>query len=114
MAVYSLQQLLERLGSKLGVDLDINWTLRSDNLPTLPLFRYHEGIAALKQNSAELAAQLQEGIIVIHSTEYDIEQLSSIARFQAYDTNCYALQGFPEERQKLLETQILHLAGICL
>ena len=67
-----------------------------------------------KQSSAELAAQLQEGIIVIHSTEYDIEQLSSIARFQAYDTNCYVLQGFPEERQKLLETQILHLAGICL
>jgi len=114
MAVYSLQQLLERLGAKLGVDLDINWTLRSDNLPTLPLFRYHEGIAVLKQSSAELAAQLQEGVIVIHSTEYDIEQLSSIARFQAYDTNCYVLQGFPEERQKLLETQILHLAGICL
>ena len=114
MAVYSLQQLLERLSSKLGVDLKINWILRSDNLPTLPLFRYHEGIARLKQDSAQLAAQLQEGIIAIHSTEYDIEQLSSIARFQTYDTDCYVLQGFPEERQKLLETQILHLAGICL
>lgn len=114
MAVYSLQQLLERLSAKLGVDLEINWTLHSDNLPTVPLFKYHEGIAALKLRSAKLAGELQEGVIAIHSTEYDIEQLSSIARFQAYDSSCYVLQGFPEERQKLLETQILHLARICL
>lgn len=114
MAIYSLQQLLERLSTKLGVDLEINWTLCSDNLPVLPLFKHHEGIATLKQNSARLAEQLQEGVIAIYSTEYDIEQLSSIARFQTFDENCYVLQGFPEERQKLLETQILHLAGICL
>tara|TARA_B110000046_G_scaffold182439_1_gene216444 strand:+ start:7827 stop:9029 length:1203 start_codon:yes stop_codon:yes gene_type:complete len=114
MAIYSLQQLLERLGAKLGVDLEINWTLCSDNLPILPLFKHHEGIAILKQNSAQLAQQLQEGVIAIYSTEYDIEQLSSIARFQAFDENCYVLQGFSQERQKLLETQILHLAGICL
>ena len=114
MAIYSLQQLLERLGAKLGVDLEINWTLCSDNLPILPLFKHHEGIAILKQNSAQLAQQLQEGVIAIYSTEYDIEQLSSIARFQTFDENCYVLQGFSQERQKLLETQILHLAGICL
>ena len=114
MAVYSLQQLLERLGAKLGVDLDINWTLCSDNLPTLPLFRHHEGIAALKRSSAELADRLEEGVIAIYCTEYNIEELSSIARFQADENNCFVLQGFPEGRQKLLETQILHLAGVCL
>lgn len=114
MAVYSLQQLLERLGAKLGVDLDINWTLCSDNLPTLPLFRHHEGIAALKRSSAELADRLEEGVIAIYCTEYNIEELSSIARFQADENNCFILQGFPEGRQKLLETQILHLAGVCL
>ncbi|MDB9724594.1 hypothetical protein OAA89_01765 [bacterium] len=114
MAVYSLQQLLERLGAKLGVDLDINWTLCSDNLPTLPLFRHHEGIAALKRSSAELADRLEEGVIAIYCTEYNIEELSSIARFQADENNCFVLQGFPEGRQKLLETQIVHLAGVCL
>ncbi|MDC0004074.1 hypothetical protein OAE19_06710 [Porticoccaceae bacterium] len=114
MAVYSLQQLLERLGAKLGVDLDINWTLCSDNLPTLPLFRHHEGMAALKRSSAELADRLEEGVIAIYCTEYNIEELSSIARFQADENNCFVLQGFPEGRQKLLETQILHLAGVCL
>ncbi|MDB9999488.1 hypothetical protein OAE16_03510 [Porticoccaceae bacterium] len=114
MAVYSLQQLLERLGAKLGVDLDINWTLCSDNLPTLPLFRHHEGMAVLKRSSAELADRLEEGVIAIYCTEYNIEELSSIARFQADENNCFVLQGFPEGRQKLLETQILHLAGVCL
>ena len=114
MAVYSLQQLLERLGAKLGVDLDINWTLCSDNLPTLPLFRHHEGMAALTRSSAELADRLEEGVIAIYCTEYNIEELSSIARFQADENNCFVLQGFSEGRQKLLETQILHLAGVCL
>ena len=114
MAVYSLQQLLERLSIKLGVDLEINWTMCGSNLSTLPLFSFDEGLAALKQQCTELGDQLQEGLIGLHSTEYDIEALSSIARFLIFDDNCFVLQGFPEGRQTLLEKQILHLANVCL
>ncbi|MDG1164730.1 MAG: hypothetical protein P8Q18_09640 [Porticoccaceae bacterium] len=114
MAVYSLQQLLERLTVRLGVDLEINWTLCGDNLTTLPLFRFDEGLAELKQQCAELGEQLQDGLIGLRSTEYDIEALSSIARFLVFDQDCFVLQGFPEGRQTLLEKQILHLASVCL
>lgn len=114
MAVYSLQQLLERLSAKLGVDLEINWSLCSGNLKALPLFSYHEGMAALKQQSALLGEKMQEGIIGLYCTDYDIEQLSSIARFLVFDENCFILQGFPEGRQQLLEKQIVHLANVCL
>ena len=114
MAVYSLQQLLERLSIKLGVDLEINWTMCGSNLSTLPLFSFDEGLAALKQQCTELGDQLQEGLIGLHSAEYDIEALSSIARFLVFDDNCFVLQGFPEGRQTLLEKQILHLANVCL
>jgi hypothetical protein len=114
MAVYSLQQLLERLSLKLGVDLEINWALCSDNLSTVPLFSYDEGMAALKQLSAQLGDKMQEGIIGLHCSEYDIEQLSSIARFVLFDSNVFILKGFPEGRQTLLEKQIMHLANICL
>ena len=114
MAVYSLQQLLERLSLKLGVDLEINWTMCGSNLSTLPLFSFDEGLAALKHQCTELGGQLQEGLIGLHSTEYDIEALSSIARFLVFDDNCFVLQGFPEGRQTLLEKQILHLANVCL
>ena len=114
MAVYSLQQLLERLSIKLGVALEINWTMCGSNLSTLPLFSFDEGLAALKQQCTELGDQLQEGLIGLHSTEYDIEALSSIARFLVFDDNCFVLQGFPEGRQTLLEKQILHLANVCL
>ncbi len=114
MAVYSLQQLLERLSAKLGVDLEVNWTLCSGNLSQLPLFSYDEGMAALKLQCSELAARLQEGVIVLHSTEYDIEALSSIARFLVFDDHCFILQGFPEGRQSLLEKQVMHLANVCL
>jgi uncharacterized membrane protein affecting hemolysin expression len=114
MAVYSLQQLLERLSAKLGVDLEINWSLCSGNLKTLPLFSYDEGMAALKQQSALLGEKMQEGIIGLYCTDYDIEQLSSIARFLVFDENCFILQGFPEGRQQLLEKQIVHLANVCL
>lgn len=114
MAVYSLQQLLERLSAKLGVDLEINWSLCSGNLKALSLFSYHEGMAALKQQSALLGEKMQEGIIGLYCTDYDIEQLSSIARFLVFDENCFILQGFPEGRQQLLEKQIVHLANVCL
>jgi hypothetical protein len=60
-----------------------------------------------------LAEQLEDGAIGIQSREYDIEQLSSIARFLPFSEDCFVLQGFPEGRQLLLEKQIQHLASIC-
>jgi uncharacterized membrane protein affecting hemolysin expression len=113
MAVYSLQQLLKQLSEQLGIDLDIAWTLCSGNLPAAPLFQYHEGLDRLKGQAAVLAGQLEEGSIGMQSREYDIEQLSSIARFLPFTEDCYLLQGFPEGRQLLLEKQIQHLASIC-
>lgn len=114
MAVYSLQQLLERLSAKLGVDLEINWTVCGSSLNTLPLLGFDEGLAALKQQCAQLGDQLSEAVIGLHTREYDIEALSSIARFLVFDENCFVLEGFPEGRQTLLEKQIVHLANVCL
>lgn len=114
MAVYSLQQLLERLSVKLGVDLEINWTVCGGSLNSLPLLSFDEGLAALKQQCAQLGDQLSEDLIGLHTTEYDIEALSSIARFLVFDQNCFILEGFPEGRQTLLEKQIVHLATVCL
>ncbi|MDA8786691.1 hypothetical protein N9N19_04035 [Porticoccaceae bacterium] len=114
MAVYSLQQLLDRLSDRLSVDLEINWTVCGGNLNTLPLLSFDEGLAALKDQCAQLGDQLQEGLIGLRTTEYDIEALSSIARFLVFDENCFVLEGFPEGRQTLLEKQIVHLASVCL
>lgn len=113
MAVYSLQQLLKQLSEQSGIDLEIAWTLCSDNLPAAPLFEYHEGLDRLKGQASALTEQLEEGTIGMRSKEYDIEQLSSIARFLPFSEDCYVLQGFPEGRQLLLEKQIQHLASIC-
>ena len=113
MAIYSLQQLLEKLSEQTGIDLEIVWTLCSENLPAAPLFQYHEGLDKLKGQAAVLAEQLEDGAIGIQSREYDIEQLSSIARFLPFSEDCFVLQGFPEGRQLLLEKQIQHLASIC-
>jgi uncharacterized membrane protein affecting hemolysin expression len=113
MAVYSLQQLLKKLSEQSGIDLEIAWTLCSDNLVAAPLFQYHEGLDRLKSQAAVLADQLEEGSIGMQCSEYDIEQLSSIARFLPFSEDCYLLQGFPEGRQLLLEKQIQHLASIC-
>jgi uncharacterized membrane protein affecting hemolysin expression len=114
MAIYSLQQVLERLSEDLGIELEICWALCSNNIPSAPLFRHHEGLDKLKTATATLADELEKGAIAVQSTEFDIEQLSSIARFLPFKENCYVLQGFPEGRQLLLEKQIQHLATICL
>jgi uncharacterized membrane protein affecting hemolysin expression len=113
MAVYSLQQLLKQLSEQSGIDLEIAWTLCSENLPAAPLFQYHEGLDRLKGQASLLAEKLEEGSIGMQSKEYDIEQLSSIARFLPFSEDCFVLQGFPEGRQLLLEKQIQHLASIC-
>jgi hypothetical protein len=114
MAVYSLQKLLDRLSVKLGIDLEINWTLCSDTLSALPVLRYHEKMSALKHKSKSISEKIDGGVIALHVTEYDIEQLATIARFNPFEENCYIFHGFPEQRQALLEKQILHLASVCL
>lgn len=114
MAMYSLQQLLERLSVKLGIELAINWTLCSDNISALPTFKYHESISTLKETSLSLSNRIDKGIIALSIAEYDIDQLSSIARFSKLEEHCFEFQGFPEQRQLLLEKQISHLASICL
>jgi uncharacterized membrane protein affecting hemolysin expression len=113
MAVYSLQQLLRQLSEQLGIDLEVTWTLCSDNLPSAPLFQYHEGLDRLKGQASVLGAQLDVGAIGMQSKEFDIEQLSSIARFIPFSEDCFVLQGFTEGRQLLLEKQIQHLASVC-
>lgn len=114
MAVYSLQQLLERLSDQLGIDLEIAWTLCSDNIAMVPIFRYHEHIDRLKKQSLELSKTLHDGMIALHTQLYDSDQLSTVARFICYDKDIFVLQAFAEERQLLLEKQIQHLANICL
>jgi len=114
MAIYSLQQVLERLSEELGIDLEICWALSSDTLPSAPLFRHHEGLNRLKTANTSLADELEKDVIAVQSAEFDIEQLSSIARFLPFKEDCFILQGFPEGRQMLLEKQIQHLATICL
>jgi hypothetical protein len=112
--MYSLQQLLERLSVKLGIELAINWTLCSDSISSLPTFRYHESIATLKAASLSLSNRIDIGIIALKIIEYDVDQLSSIARFSKLEDHSVVFQGFPEQRQLLLEKQISHLASICL
>jgi uncharacterized membrane protein affecting hemolysin expression len=114
MAIYSLQQVLERLSEDLGIELEICWALCSNNISSAPLFSHHEGLDKLKTATATLGDELEKGAIAVQSAEFDIEQLSSIARFLPFKENCYVLQGFPEGRQLLLEKQIQHLATICL
>ncbi len=114
MAMYSLQQLLERLSVKLGIELAINWTLCSDNISSLPTFRYHESISTLKAASLLLSNRIDSSIIAFSIVEYDIDKLSSIARFSKLEEHSFVFQGFPEQRQVLLEKQISHLASICL
>jgi uncharacterized membrane protein affecting hemolysin expression len=114
MAIYSLQQVLERLSEDLGIELEICWALCSNNIASAPLFRHHEGLDKLKAATTALGDELEKGAIAVQSAEFDIEQLSSIARFLPFKENCYVLQGFPEGRQLLLEKQIQHLATICL
>jgi uncharacterized membrane protein affecting hemolysin expression len=114
MAIYSLQQVLERLSEDLGIELEICWALCSNNIASAPLFRHHEGLDKLKAATTALGDELEKGAIAVQSAEFDIEQLSSIGRFLPFKENCYVLQGFPEGRQLLLEKQIQHLATICL
>lgn len=114
MAVHSLRQLIENLSVQHGVDLEINWTLSSQNIVSSPKFYFEQGLAEIKQKNSELANHLQAGLIVLNCDNYSIDDLSSIAHFATYDEHCYILKGFSENRQQLLETQLQHLTNLCL
>lgn len=114
MAAYSLRQLIENLSLQHGVDLEINWTLNSQDISTSPQFYFEQGIAEIRHNNLKLAGQLQAGLIVLHCENYSINDLSSIAHFATYDDHYYLLEGFSENRQQLLQTQLQHLTSLCL
>ena len=114
MAIFSLRQLIDNLSVQNGVDIEINWTLSSQNIPTSPQFYFEQGLAAIRQKNKELASQLQAGLIALNCDNFTVDELSSIAHFATYDKNCYVLEGFSENRQQLLEKQLQHLTNLCL
>jgi hypothetical protein len=114
MAVYTLQQLIEQLSKKIGIDLEINWVIRSDNIQTSPQFWHEQSLLSLKKSNIETANSLQEGLILLHCDQFNIDELSSIARFQSYDNHQFILEGFSEIRLQLLHKQLEYLIRICL
>lgn len=114
MAVYSLQQLIEQLSKKAGIDLEINWNISSDNINTTPQFWHEQSILCLKKQNIEAGERLQEGLIILNCEQFNIDELSSIARFQRYDNHQFILEGFSENRLQLLHKQLEYLISICL
>ena len=114
MAVYSLQQLIEQLSRNTGIDLEINWNIGSDDIDTSPQFWYEQSILSLKKQNMDVANRLQEGLIVLNCDQFNIDELSSIARFQRYDNHQFILEGFSENRLQLLHKQLEYLIRICL
>ena len=114
MAVYSLQQLVEQLSKKSGIDLEINWIISSDDIETSPQFWYEQSIISLKNQNTAIAANIQEGLVVLNCSQFSIDELSSIARFQSFDDKQFILEGFSENRLQLLRKQLGYLVGICL
>ena len=114
MAVYTLQQLLDKLSEHLGVELEVTWAVCSKVLVTTPRFSYDEGVALLKKQSKQLSHQLQSDLIGLYCDEFDLEQLSAIASFQPFSNNLYLLTGFSEQRQSLLNKQLEHLGNLCI
>ena len=114
MAVYSLQQLIEQLSKKIGIDLEINWVINSDYIKTSPHFWHEQALLSLKNNNMEISNRIQEGLILLHCDQFNIDELSSIARFQRYDEHQFILEGFSENRLQLLHKQLEYLIRICL
>jgi uncharacterized membrane protein affecting hemolysin expression len=114
MAVYTLQQLIEQLSKKIGIDLEINWVINSDDIEISPKFWHEQSLLSLKKNNLEIASNLQEGLILLNCDQFDIDELSSIARFQRYETHQFILEGFSENRLQLLHKQLEYLIRICL
>lgn len=114
MAVYSLQQLIEQLSKKIGIDLEINWVINSDYIKTSPHFWHEQALLSLKNNNMEISNRIQEGLILLHCDQFNIDELSTIARFQRYDNHQFILEGFSENRLQLLHKQLEYLIRICL
>lgn len=114
MAVYSLRQLIENLSVQQGVDLEINWTVSSQEVETSPQFYFEQGLASIRQKNAQLGGELQAGLIALNCENYTVDELSSIAHFATYKEQCFILEGFSENRQQLLEKQLQHLINLCL
>ena len=114
MAVYSLRQLIENLSVQQGVDLEINWTVSSQEIETSPQFYFEQGLASIRQKNAQLGGELQAGLIALNCENYTVDELSSIAHFATYKEQCFILEGFSENRQQLLEKQLQHLINLCL
>jgi len=114
MAVYTLQQLVEQLSKKLSIDLEINWNISSKDIETSPRFWHEQSLLSLKRQNSDIANNLQEGLILLHCSQFNIEALTSIAKFQRYDDNQFILQGFSENRMQLLHKQLEYLIRICL
>lgn len=114
MAVYTLQQLIEQLSKKIGIDLEINWVINSDDIEISPKFWHEQSLLRLKKNNLEIASNLQEGLILLNCDQFDIDELSSIARFQRYENHQFILEGFSENRRQLLHKQLEYLIRICL
>lgn len=114
MAVYSLRQLIENLSVQQGVDLEINWTVSSQEIETSPQFYFEQGLARIRQKNAQLGGELQAGLIALNCENYTVDELSSIAHFATYKEQCFVLEGFSENRQQLLEKQLQHLINLCL
>lgn len=114
MAVYSLRQLIENLSVQQGVDLEINWTVSSQEIETSPQFYFEQGLASIRQKNAQLGGELQAGLIALNCENYTVDELSSIAHFATYKEQCFVLEGFSENRQQLLEKQLQHLINLCL
>ena len=114
MAVYTLQQLVEQLSKKLSIDLEINWNISSKDIETSPRFWHEQSLLSLKRQNNDIASKLQEGLILLHCNQFNIEELTSIARFQRYDNHQFILQGFSENRMQLLHKQLEYLIRICL
>ena len=114
MAVYTLQQLIEQLSKKIGIDLEINWVINSDDIEISPHFWHEQSLLSLKKDNLEIASNLQEGLILLNCDQFDIDGLSSIARFQRYDNHQFILEGFSENRLQLLHKQLEYLIRICL
>lgn len=114
MAVYTLQQLIEQLSKKLSIDLEINWNVSSSNIESSPQFWHEQSLLSLKQKNSEIGPRLQEGLILLHCNQYNIDELTSIARFQRYDNHQFILEGFSENRMQLLHKQLEYLIRICL
>ena len=113
MLTYSLQQLVKQLSSRLTIKIEMTWILLGKKIASKPIFSFHEAMAQLKKSSLDQAAKLTNEMIAIKTSEFSIDELSTIARFNHFEENYFLLNAFPIERQELLNRQIAHLYQAC-